>query len=110
MAVAMMSCTPTIRTLAAVDVALFACDATQTYSASGHGSWDNGLHEGDPINGTKPSTSRIYGLMAINIAVASAIVIAPLPDWAKAFALVAIGANVAHTVNNNREYVDSCGF
>ena len=92
------------------DAALFACDATQTYTASHGGMWSGGLREGDPVQGSAPSGERIYGLMAANIIINAAITALPVPKWMRIGALGGIGIHVANTVNNNREYVSHCGL
>jgi hypothetical protein len=96
--------------LAAADVALFACDATQTYAASDGGKWHNGLHEADPLQGPAPSTERIYVLMTLNAAVAIAIAVSPIPLWARAATLSIIGLRVAVGVHSNQRYVSGCGL
>lgn len=96
--------------LAAVDSALFACDATQTYVASHGGAWDTAVREADPIQGERPSGARMYGLMAANIGVAIAVTAVDVPDWVKAGVLGAIGANVARTVIRNTRYTTGCGL
>lgn len=99
-----------IGVLTVADTALFACDATQTYTASNGGSWNNGLTEGDAVQGNAPSGGRMYGLMALNVGVAAAIAVAPIPKWIRITALTVIGLHVANTVNNNRRYVGGCGL
>ncbi|CAN5177422.1 hypothetical protein BH11MYX1_BH11MYX1_04350 [soil metagenome] len=101
---------PAVYGLATVDTLLFACDATQTYTASNGGAWDGGVHEGDPVQGRAPSGARMYGLMAINIGVAVAVTALPIPDWAKASALGMIGANVTRGVLRNSRYATGCGL
>jgi hypothetical protein len=110
---ALSACTSTraLVALNTVDATLFACDATQTYSASGGGQWMNGLHEGNPLQGSTPSTERIYGLMVANVIINAAISVAPVPEWLRFAALGGIGLHVANTVNNNREFVGNrCGL
>ncbi len=101
---------PAVYGLAAVDTLLFACDATQTYTASNGGAWDGAVHEADPVQGMAPSGARMYGLMAINIGVAVAVTALPIPDWAKASALGVIGANVTRGVVRNNRYATRCGL
>jgi hypothetical protein len=99
-----------IGALNVADAALFACDATQTYSTSDGGKWDKGTHEGNPLQGMAPSGERIYGLMAANIIINAAITVLPVPKWIRIGALGGIGLHVANTVNNNREFVGNrCG-
>lgn len=96
--------------LAGADAALFACDATQTYVASGGGAWKGMVREADPLLGSAPSPLTMYGVMALNIGVAVAITAAPLPDWAKMTALAVVGARVTRTVVSNHEYGGTCGI
>lgn len=112
LALLLVGCTANraIGALTLADTALFACDAHQTDMASNGGAWGNGLAEADPVQGSAPSSDRMYGLMALNIGVAAAIAVAPIPKWARIAALTVIGLHVASTVNNNRHYVGGCGL
>ncbi|MFT3694994.1 MAG: hypothetical protein QM831_17790 [Kofleriaceae bacterium] len=96
--------------LAGVDAALFACDATQTYAASNGGAWNGMARETNPILGTAPSPTAMYGMMAFNVGLAVAITASPIPDWAKMTALALVGARVTHTVVSNYEYGGTCGI
>lgn len=96
--------------MAAGDTALFGCDAQQTYAASNGGTWDKGTAEADPVQGSHPSGTRIYGLMVVNVMVASAVAVSPLPKWIKVATLGIIGLHVANTVHNNLQFVKGCGL
>lgn len=110
LALLLVGCTANraIGALMLADTALFACDAHQTDVASNGGAWGNGLAEADPVQGSAPSSDRIYELMALNIGVAAAIAVAPIPKWVRITALTLIGLHITNTVNNNRRYVGSC--